>query len=382
MTSRRIPSSVVALVVYAAVAAGCGHTLRAANPNVPVALPADHAAHRDAQTEWWHFHGHVTDDRGRHYDWFLAFIRQHTDRDRLWLLPLHWFVDPFQVAYFAVTDRSTGRYYVRELHAYPDVWAASASQDRLALRHNSWRAEMKDGQIELRARTRLVQLKLRLRALKPAALLGKRGYLYVPPRSSHYYYSIPRMASSGTIAIDGDKHKVSGLGWFKHEWGFLYSKAFAGWVWFGVQLSTGQDLEIALLFDRDWNLATGSFAVVEERDGRVTALPVRALEVKQLGRTWRSPRTNTVYPTAWMLEIPGRGGFSLQAVVGAQEMVVFPANLWAGTLVVRGELDGKQITGNTFTEVVGLDQPFGRALLRSGRPRNAPLVQPRERSMQ
>ncbi len=358
--------------------AGCGHTLRAANPAVPVSLPRDHAAHDDAQTEWWHFHGHMTDERGRRYDWFLAFIKQHTDNDSLLFLPVRWFVDPFQVAYFVITDRSTGKYHVRELHAYPDVWAASASRDHMALRHNSWRAEMKDGVVTLRARTRTTAANLRMRSLKPAALMGKGGYLHVPPRSSHYYYSIPRMAVDGTITIDGDKRKVKGLGWLKHEWGFMYTKKFAGWVWFGVQLSSGHDLEIAMIFDKGWNMSKGSFAVVEEPDGTVTKIPLRAMQVKQLGNIWRSPRTNTVYPTAWLLEIPGRGTLRLRAGVDAQEMVVFPANLWAGGMSVTGTFDGKRVSGDCFTEVVGLDVPFGRAFLHSGRPSKYQMVKPRK----
>jgi predicted secreted hydrolase len=348
----------------------CAHTLRGANPDVPVSLPEDHAAHGDAQSEWWHFHGHVTDAEGRRYDWFLAFVKQHTDLDSVLLLPVRWFVDPFEVAYFTVTERDTGKFHVREKHAYPDVWAAHASEDRMALRHDSWKATMlPDGSMKISARTLDTKLEMRLRGLKPPALLGKDGYLEVPPRSSHYYYSIPRMSAEGTISIDGDARKVEGLGWFKHEWGFMYSDHVKGWVWFGVQLSSGQELEIGLIFDRDWNLADGSFAVVEEKDGAVTPIVVREMEVKELGDTWRSPRTDTVYPTSWLLTIPGRGSLALRATVEGQEMVVFPANLWAGGLEVEGVFDGVPVTGDCFTEVVGLDEPFGRSLLRSGRPK-------------
>ena len=199
----------------------------------------------------------------------------------------------------------------------------------------------------------------------------------MPPRSSHYYYSIPRMVADGTITVDGDVRAVSGLGWFKHEWGFLYADDVAGWVWFGVQLASGEELEIGLIFDEQSNLVDGSFAVVEERDGKVTPIRVRELEVKESGDTWRSPRTGTVYPIGWLLEIPGRGSLALEAAVAGQEMVVFPVNLWAGGLTVEGVFDGQPVTGECFAEVVGLDEPFGRNLLRSGRPTKWEMVKPK-----
>jgi len=359
-----------ALLLAVVAAVGCRHTLRAADPRRPVELPRDHAAHGDAQTEWWHLHGHLVDDRGRRYDWFLAFIRQHTDHDSILHLPMHWFVDPFQVAYFAVTDRAAGSFRVREKHAWPDVWAASADGHRLALRHDSWwvDGDRDGGGLRLHAATRRDRLDLRLRPLVPPARLGRGGYLYVPPHSSHYYYSVPRMTSAGTLEVDGERRPVTGLAWLKHEWGFLYSDQVAGFVWFGVQLSSGQELEIGLIYDRMWNLARGSFAVVEEADGAVTPIRLDALGVTQSGDTWRSRRTGTVYPIGWALEVPGRGRLELRAVVPGQEMVVFPANLWAGTLAVTGDFDGAAVTGDCFTEVVGLDEPFGRGLFRSGKP--------------
>ena len=55
-------------------------------------------------------------------------------------------------------------------------------------------------------------------------------------------------------------------------------------------------------------------------------------------------------------------------------MVVFPANLWAGGLEVEGVFDDKPVTGDCFAEIVGLDEPFGRSLLSSGRPKKWEMV--------
>ncbi len=365
----------VALLLLAGCAlasTGCAHALNGAERERGVQLPRDHAAHDDAQTEWWHLHGHVQTDDGRRFDWFFGFVKQHTDLDRVAFLPVHWFVDPFYTSYFTVTDRSAGTFHVREKHAFPDVWAASCDSRQMSMRHDSWSARRRDdGVIDLQANTLQSELTVQLTPLKPPALLGDGGYLHVPPRSSHYYYSIPRMAAEGTLIIDGERHQVRGLAWLKHEWGFLYTDQLEGWLWFGVQLSSGQELEIGLIYDKLWNLAPGAFAVVEESDGSVTPLPVSQLDIRESGDIWRSPRTDTVYPTGWSIDIPGRGHLVLKAAVAGQEMVVFPANLWAGGVEVSGYFDGAEVTGDAFVELLGLDAPFGRSWFESGRPEEA-----------
>lgn len=358
-----------ALALAVLVLAGCAHTLRGATPRSQVRLPRDHAAHWDAQTEWWHWHGHLGDVRGRKLDWFLAFLQQHTDLDRVIGVPVRWFVDPFRVAYFALLDRESGRFLVRERHAFPDTWAAGARTDRLDVHQNDWAARATGPRaMNVRARAGGAVLSLGMRADKPPTRMGRRGFVFFPPESSHLYYTMPRWRSRGTLLWDGERRDVQGPAWFKHQWGFIYSESIAGWDWFGTQLSNGVELEVALVFDRAWNVAPGSYAVVVERDGRASRLALEQVDVRQTGEVWRSPRTDTVYPVGWVLELPRRQAFlTLRAVVPDQEMVVFPANLWAGTLVAEGTFDGEAVTGDCFAEIVGRDEPFGRELLRSGR---------------
>lgn len=375
MTS--LPRALVSVLAASVLGACAGHPLRGADPDRRIVLPRDDAAHDDAQTEFWHFHGHVRDAEGRVYDWFLAFIQQHTDLDRVLALPVGWFVDPFQVAYFTVTDRSGGTFFARERHNFPDTWAAHAASDRLALRHGGWSAISEDGQeIVLDASSLGGGINLRLRPEKQPSFAGGAGYLYVPPRSSTHYYSRPRMTATGTLTVSGESRRVAGLGWFKHQWGFMYDERLKGWVWFGVQLSSGQEIEIGVIFEEDQRIAQGSFAMIQEQDGTLTQLDLRSVGIVESGEVWRSPRTDTVYPIGWTLVLPERGTLRLKAAVPDQEMVVFPANLWAGGLAVSGIFDGERVSGHCFAEVVGSDEPFGRTLIASGKPSELPPDKP------
>ncbi len=359
-----------------ALALGCAHVLRGADPAVGVVLPRDRAAHADAQTEWWHFHGHLVDAAGRRYDWFLAFIRQHTDLDSLALVPVRWFVNPFNAAYFTLTDRAAHTFTVRERYSWPDFWAAGAAEDRLSLYHDDWRVEASApdaSAMRVEAGSPRGALALQLRATTPPVLQGHNGYVAFPPDSSHDWEELPRLTATGTLTVDGAPRAVTGTAWYKHEWGFLYSDRVAGFVYLGLQLSSGAELEIAMVFDRDWAMQPGSFAAVVEASGAVKPLDLHAVDLRESGETWRSPRTDTVYPMGWSLDIPERQAtLTLRAVENAQEMVVLPANLWAGTLAVTGAFDGEEITGSCFSELAGFQRPFGRALFHSGRPVEGP----------
>ncbi len=352
---------------------GCAkHTLVGAPAVADLRFPADHGAH-PAQTEWWHFHGHLLDQKGRSHDFFLGFVRWHTDDDRLLFVPVRFAVDPGQAAVFCVTDREAKRYRGREKYAYPDVWAASAATGKLELRHDEWTVHEATDGMHLVASAQGAALELVLGKGKPVVLEGDHGRFDAPP---HLFYTLPRVPAVGTLTLDGERLEVKGEAWVKHEWGFLYGDEVAGWVWFGVQLDDGREVQLGLIKDRQWRPMAGSFAEVVEPDGQVRRLELAQVGVLQTGELWTSPRSGLTWPVRWRLELPERAGaLELSTSVPEQELFSFPTPIWAGSLEVRGMLDGKAVHGSAMAEVFGLEQPFFRALYHSGPPgaaRSAP----------
>lgn len=338
-----------------------------------IALPRDEGAH-PAQTEWWHFHGHLVDERGERYDFFLGFVRWHTDEDRFLGVPVRWAVDPGQIALFSVTDRARGRYHSRDKYAYPDIWAATAAQGHLRLRHDDWSAESRPEGTVLHAAARGAELDLTLGSGKPVVLEGRGGLLQVPP-NSHHFYTQTRLPAAGTLEIDGRRLAVHGDAWAKHQWGYLYGEQLAGWVWFGAQLSDGREVQVALLRDRLWRQVDGSFAEVVDPDGTVQHLELGRVGVVQTGETWRSPRSGVCWPVGWRLELPERNAvLELSTPVPGQELWVFPSAMWAGAMEISGRFDGEPVRGQAMAEIFGADPPFLRRFFRSGRPdaREAP----------
>ncbi|MBL8919243.1 MAG: hypothetical protein JNJ54_10310 [Myxococcaceae bacterium] len=348
---------------------GCAkHALVGAPAVADIRLPVDHGAH-PAQTEWWHFHGHLVDTRGHAHDFFLGFVRWHTDDDRLAFIPVRFVVDPGQAAVFCVTDRAGKQYFGREKYAFPDVWAASAATGLLDLRHDEWAVREEPDGMHLRASARGAELELVLGTGKPVVLEGENGRFETPP---HLFYTLPRLPAAGTLTLDGERLEVKGEAWVKHEWGFLYGDEVAGWVWFGVQLDDGREVQVGLIKDRQWRPMAGSFAEVVERDGTARRLKLEQVGVMQTGEVWTSPRSGITWPVRWRLELPEReGALELSTTVPGQELFSFPTPIWAGSLEVRGHLEGRAVRGNAMAEVFGVEQPFFRSLYRSGPPQAA-----------
>ncbi len=346
-------------------AACARHALLPAPDVADLRFPKDHGAH-DAQTEWWHFHGHLRDQHGNAHDFFVGFVRWHTDEDRVLFLPVRFFVDPGQAAIFSFTDRSGHRHRGREKYAYPDLWAASAARGKLELTHDDWSARMTPDGTRLVASAQGVSLDLALGDGKPPVLEGENGRFPDPP---HLFYTLPRVPVSGQLTLDGERLEVSGQAWVKHEWGFLYSDDAAGWVWFAAQLDDGTDLQVGLIKDRQWRPMAGSFAELIDAEGRVERLDLSQLGVVQTGAVWTSPRSGITWPVGWRLELPDRRGtLELSTGVPGQELFAFPAPIWAGSLEVKGTREGHAVKGDAMAEVFGLEQPFFRGFVRSGPP--------------
>ena len=80
------------------------------------------------------------------------------------------------------------------------------------------------------------------RATQPVLLQGEAGYSRKGPDalSASYYYSLPQLAVSGELAIEGRTAPVTGDAWLDHEWSSEKLDFEArGWDWTGINLDDG-----------------------------------------------------------------------------------------------------------------------------------------------
>lgn len=325
-------------------------------PTQPLSLPADDAAHYNAQTEWWYYTGHLTADDGAEYGFELTFFKRLTSKDRApaWLLcvPAHWVKEVGMLAHFAVTDFGQRRFKATQMHNLCRKWRAERDTYHVAV--NGWSARSEQGTHHLQASMRGYGIDLRLTPLKPAALHGPGGILDKGV-SANYYYSYTRMRVEGAMTVAGRIKPVRGIAWMDHEFGPMeLMKSNIAWDWFSIQLDNNTELMLYII-KKDGAIIDRSGGTFVHENGIAKRIELRDIEITPLA-TWKSPKTGAVYPSRWKIVIkPLAVTLSITPLFEDQELTLSPVTYWEGSVSVAGSMGRRVITGKGYVELVGYD---------------------------
>ena len=356
-----------ALCLLLAIGTGVYGAWRDAAPGNIWSFPRDHWAHPEFRNEWWYFTGILQDanDATRRFGYqFTVF--------RIGLVstppPLEsrWSAGQLFMGHAAAADLSAGGHRFSDV-LYRDIpllaGFASFPEPRLAWSlapagtSEAWELRWNGEGFDFRMRDEERQLAFDLstRPLKPLVLQGPAGYSRKgeAPDAASLYYSFTRLDTHGTLTLDGRSIPVRGASWMDREMSTTSLAADQeGWDWFGLRLADGRDLMLYRLRDKS---GRGSFrrGTVVDAAGRATYLEPGDWSARSAG-TWKSPHTETVYPSRWILEIP-REGLALEVVpvLADQENVARrSANLayWEGAVRV---LSGGVVVGEGYMELTG-----------------------------
>lgn len=255
----------------------------------PLRLPADDAPHGSGM-EWWYYNGILDAKTGARYAFHVAVfvangLVKHT------------------VTHVALTDLQTGKRYAgqRRTGGAP----AKSLADGFDLQQDGWRVAVSGASHSLRADFDGVSVALDLS--DPREAVAHRadgsqtpGLLDFGASGISYYYSRPRMAAKGEVAVAGQPVQVGGDVWFDHQWGD-FDVLSLGWNWFALHLADGSDLMLYQLFDAKGKdvMTAGTLSsakgVVPLKPGEIELTP---------GATWTSPKTRINYPVEWRLKLP------------------------------------------------------------------------------
>jgi predicted secreted hydrolase len=326
-------------------------------------FPEDHGPHPQYQTEWWYFTGNLEASGGRRFGYQLTFFRMALSPGAA-ARASHWGAEQVYMAHFALTDVKGKRFIVAQRLSRAALGLAGAGGNPLAVWLEDWSARGSSDSplsMKLAAADGGAALELDLTSLKPVVLNGAQGLSRKgrEPGNASYYYSIPRLATRGTVTVGGERFQVSGLSWLDREWSTsALAGDQAGWDWFALQLSDGRDLMFYRLRKKDGSADPFSGGTLTAADGssrRLTAAEV------QLSATewWVSPASRTRYPSRWRLKIPD-SGIDLEVLprLAGQELLG-SFNYWEGAVSVKG-LGNSVLGGSGYLEMTGYEDMQGK----------------------
>lgn len=322
-------------------------------------FPRDHAAHPDYRTEWWYYTGHLRSGE-RRFGYQLTFFQVGVDPRRR-ASRSAWALHSFYFAHFTVTDEARGRFRFAEEVSRPALGMAGADTERYHVWLHDWSAGLQPDDVthHLEAQRPDYAIALDLTPEKPPVIHGAGGISQKatgPGRASHYY-SLTRMATRGTLTLDGERLPVTGLSWMDHEFGSdQLSPEQVGWDWFSLQLGDRRELMLYLIRRRDGSLEPVSSGTLVEPDGTWRHLPLTAFHVTPTVE-WTSPATGGRYPAGWQVSVPS-AAIDLRVTPTLADQELTPGGLvdvryWEGSVRVEGQEHGKPVDGVGYVELTG-----------------------------
>jgi predicted secreted hydrolase len=335
-----------------------------ATPGYRYEFPRDHFDHPDYQTEWWYYTGNVTAADGHRFGFELTFFREGVNRDAA--KTSAWDVRDLYLAHLALSDLDGGRFYHTERtnRAGPGVAGASASDRRIW--NGNWQVQWHGDEQTLEAVDPRFELRFKLRSEKPPIIQGENGVSQKAGGAGHasHYISLTRLATSGSLVLNGKTLQVTGLAWMDHEF-FTHQleKEQVGWDWFSVQLADNTELMLFRIRRKDGSVDPFSAATFIDARGQSTHLRSSEFSLQPNGETWTSPATKASYPVRWKIAVPKFAlELELKTRLKPQELTSGTGTLtpsyWEGAVTYEGTRAGAKVDGVGYLEMTGYDRPF------------------------
>ena len=323
-------------------------------------LPQEEAPHPTNSLEWWYVTGHLKDTKtGQAFGVEYVFFHFNPTGKQ-----------DYQMAHFALTDPQTQQfYYDYDLGKLPAPLEAtlplklSETTRRATTAQNAqtWTLTGQEGRYRLQARmaaTAGQAIDLTTAPTKPALLHGGgTGYEQYGPVAQAGYYSYPRLATTGTVEVDGKTHDVTGELWYDRQWncGNVNNKDVA-WDWLSIQLDEPRE---ELMLYTVHQTKTGQHiggGTHNGPQGENCHLNAADFTLEPL-TYWTSPESKKKYPATWRAQVPGQGyDLTITPLVPQQELrlkvfKVFNLNYWEGMCKVSGTHRGQPVTGQAYVEI-------------------------------
>lgn len=347
----------VGLALYALTTASIAQTPGFGYPDVKpdrvFVFPKDHGAHPDFRTEWWYITGTVKTAKGKELGFQVTFFRTRPRVDTR--NPSKFVPQQVMFAHAALSDPSVGKLRHDQRAARTGFGIAGAKIGDADVRIKDWRlVRLADGRFSAKIAARGFTLNLIFTPTQPPLLQGEGGYSRKgpDPKSASYYYSLPQLATTGTIMHGTSTERVAGRSWLDREWSSRYlGKTAVGWDWTGLNFDDGSALMAFRIRGTD-NRTVWAGGTFRRANGATVTLKPNDIRFTPT-RTWRSKRTGATYPVAQILTIrlpEGEKRLTLTPMFADQELDARSSGLpvyWEGLVRTRRGRGYLELTGYT-----------------------------------
>jgi predicted secreted hydrolase len=325
-----------------------------ADKKIEFLFPKDHYAHNDFKAEWWYFTGNLEDNTGRSFGYqFTIFRNAVIPSDLLTSIRSAWHGNQFYLGHLAISDISNKKFYSFELLERDAIGLAGISEKPFKLWVNNWSMESVFDDIfpmKLKAMENGVGIELTVNPIKEIVLQGDEGLSQKSLESgnSSYYYSIPRLETSGLIKIIDEEFQVHGHSWMDREWSTsALSSEQEGWDWFSLQLSNNTELMYYQLRNKDGTVSeTSRASFIKEDSSKIDLLREEVmLEVLDYLQ-----HKDSRYPIKWLMRVPSLNLDLLIEPLMKNQVHEFYIPYWEGAVKVSSH---NGLKGKGYAELTG-----------------------------
>lgn len=317
-----------------ALLAGCGSDGAEAFPYGPpqVHFPEDEGAHPASPVEWWYGNFSLTDSEGREYGAMVAYFRP-----------------PLKI--ISITDLEAQTFH-HEVFALDADYAEGGLDLRWGDSDRWFRPDPDSPTYQLESSGTDIGFDLNIVSQKPPLTVGGDGLIEWVEGNS-YYYSLTRLDVEGKIELPERSIDVTGIGWMDHQWMDALSEG--GWDWFSVQLDDNTDLIFWQVVNADESVESRDMTIMFADN---SIFHTEALELES-SDSWVSSETGYEYGTVWRVREETHGiDLEIAARHAEQEILMSAAMpgsdwaFWEGTMSVSGQMDGRDVSGTGYAELV------------------------------
>jgi predicted secreted hydrolase len=219
-----------------------------------------------------------------------------------------------------------------------------------------------------------MKLAVDMDCLKQPLIVGGDGFLDLGKYGFSFYYSLTKLAVTGSILVHGITEEITGCAWVDHQWGNFFEQnqppygLALTYEWFSIQFDDNREIMVADTWDRSTGEKndqsfTGGLNLINS-DGSTELLEKYTITSQSI---WNDSIDHRFYSSTWNITETSKSidlmvtPVFLDQVMRVKENYpilqrlleeLFPgACFWEGICTVSGSINGISVSGKAYVEL-------------------------------